>query len=80
MTDITKPTVKVIVQVSRIEADDNITLTEEAGEILRFKCDQCDYDSISEKGLRQHIRMKHQQLSWKNANPFQWGTKVKYLI
>ena len=46
-------------KVSGIEADDNITLTEEAEEILRFKCDQCDYDSISEKGLRQHVRMKH---------------------
>ena len=26
---------------------------------LQFKCDQCDYMNISEKGLRQHIRMKH---------------------
>ena len=24
-----------------------------------FKCDQCDYSNISEKGLRQHTRMKH---------------------
>ena len=24
-----------------------------------FKCDQCDYSNISEKGLRQHKRMKH---------------------
>ena len=61
VTDIIKPTAKVIVKVSIIEADDNITLTEEAEEIFRFKCEQCDYDSISEKGQRQHIRMKHQQ-------------------
>ena len=24
-----------------------------------FKCDQCDYSNIGEKGLRQHKRMKH---------------------
>ena len=24
------------------------------------KCDQCDYEAGSEKGLRQHVRMKHQ--------------------
>ena len=29
-------------------------------DILEYKCDQCDYESISGKGLRQHIRMKHQ--------------------
>ena len=23
------------------------------------KCDQCDYEAASEKGLRQHVRMKH---------------------
>ena len=109
LTDIIKPTAKVVVKVSGIEADDNITLTEEAEEILRFKCDQCDYDSISEKGLRQHMRMKHQisqvdgadntedesreetipltasevdenNSKVKNANPFQWGTKVKNFI
>ena len=36
MTDVIKPTAKVIVKVSGIEADDNITLTEEAEEIPRF--------------------------------------------
>ena len=29
------------------------------GGTLGFKCDQCNYSSISDKGLRQHIRMKH---------------------
>ena len=24
-----------------------------------LKCDQCDYSTISEKGLRQHTKMKH---------------------
>ena len=26
---------------------------------LEFKCDQCNYSNKTEKGLRQHIRMKH---------------------
>ena len=60
MTDLIKPIAKVVVNISGIEADDNIKLTVEAEEILRFKCDLCNYGSISEKGLRQHIRMKHQ--------------------
>ena len=59
MTNIIKPTAKVVVNVSGIEADDNIKLTKTADEILWFKCDQCDNDSISEKGLRQHMKMKH---------------------
>ena len=64
VTDMIKPTAKVVVKVFGIEADDNITLTEEAEEILRFKCDQCDYDSISEKGLRQHMRPSTKSPRW----------------
>ena len=66
MTDIIKPTAKVVVNVDGIEAEDNIKLTEEAEEILRFKFDQCDYESISEKRLRQHMGMKHRisQVDW----------------
>ena len=60
VTDLIKPIAKVVVNISGIEADDNIKLTVEAEEILRFKCDLCNYGSISEKGLRQHMRMKHQ--------------------
>ena len=26
---------------------------------VQFKCDQCDYESASDKGVRQHTRMKH---------------------
>ena len=26
---------------------------------IDFKCDQCDYANINEKGLAQHKRMKH---------------------
>ena len=26
---------------------------------IQFKCDQCGYENASDKGLRQHIRMKH---------------------
>ena len=26
------------------------------------KCDQCEFEAVSEKGLRQHIRMKHKEL------------------
>ena len=26
---------------------------------IQFKCDQCDYESASDKGVRQHTRMKH---------------------
>ena len=25
------------------------------------KCDQCEYEAVSEKGLKQHIRMKHKE-------------------
>ena len=26
---------------------------------IQFKCDQCDYESASDKGVKQHTRMKH---------------------
>ena len=26
---------------------------------LQLKCDMCDYINVSEKGLKQHTRMKH---------------------
>ena len=32
---------------------------EETESSLYFNCDQCDFKSASEKGLRHHIRMKH---------------------
>ena len=46
------------VTVSDKEEDITVTLTDQAEDVLNFKCDQCDYNSISEKGLRQHVRMK----------------------
>ena len=30
--------------------------------VLSFKCEQCEYTSTSEKGLKQHVRMKHKQV------------------
>ena len=50
----------MIVTVLEKEEDTTVTLTEQAGEVLKFQCDLCDYDSISEKALMQHVRMKHQ--------------------
>ena len=32
---------------------------EETEGFLYFYCDQCDFKSASEKGLRHHVRMKH---------------------
>ena len=32
----------------------------------QFSCDQCDYTNVSEKGLRQHIRMKHRREQLEN--------------
>ena len=59
VTDPSKSPAKVIVTVSDKEEDITVTLTDQAEDVLNFKCDQCDYNSISEKGLRQHVRMKH---------------------
>ena len=33
----------------------------EKATVPQFSCDQCDYTNVSEKGLRQHIRMKHRR-------------------
>jgi hypothetical protein len=30
--------------------------------ISEFKCDECSYTNVSEKGLKQHTRMKHRKL------------------
>jgi hypothetical protein len=38
-------------------ADASFSVAEEL--ILQFKCDQCNYSNSTEKGLRQHIHMKH---------------------
>ena len=43
-------------EVSVEEAEDR-----EKVEVKTFKCDQCEYVAASEKGLRQHIRMKHKK-------------------
>ena len=37
--------------------DASVSVAEEL--TLQFKCDQCNYSNSTEKGLRQHIRMKH---------------------
>ena len=34
---------------------------DDAAALKSPKCDQCDYEAASEKGLRQHVRMKHQK-------------------
>ena len=34
---------------------------DDAAALKSPKCDQCDYKAASEKGLRQHVRMKHQK-------------------
>ena len=37
--------------------------TEAAGKTaltgIQFKCDQCTYESAPDKGVKQHVRMKH---------------------
>ena len=35
----------------------------------QFSCDQCEYTNVSEKGLRQHIRMKHRRDQLENQLP-----------
>ena len=35
--------------------------------VLSFKCEQCEYTSTSEKGLKQHVRMKHKTLQPKES-------------
>ena len=41
---------------TRTSGDNSTAATE-------IKCDQCEYVAATEKGLRQHIRMKHKELS-----------------
>ena len=38
----------------------------ERATVPQFSCDQCDYTNVSEKGLRQHIRMKHRREQLEN--------------
>ena len=38
----------------------------EKATVPQFSCDQCDYTNVSEKGLRQHIRMKHRREQLEN--------------
>ena len=37
----------------------NNIMTDKTEDVSRFKCDQCPYVSISNKGLRQYVEMKH---------------------
>ena len=41
----------------------------EKATVPKFSCDQCDYTNVSEKGLRQHIRMKHRRDQLENQLP-----------
>ena len=61
---------------AEILADDEELVTAQV-----LKCDQCDYVGASEKGLKQHIRMKHktsrknseiQQMLWNLWKHLQW--------
>ena len=38
----------------------------EKATVPQFSCDQCDYTNVSEKGQRQHIRMKHRREQLEN--------------
>ena len=38
------------------------TSSDNSAVLKQQKCDQCDYVAASEKGLRQHIRMKHKEM------------------
>ena len=39
------------------EEDEPVSVSEDL--TIQFKCDQCSYSNTTDKGLRQHIRMKH---------------------
>ena len=41
------------------EATEKAAVPKQKSAVLAFKCEQCDYTSTSEKGLKQHARMKH---------------------
>ena len=53
--DLTKDTVKVFDENS----EDGLIPSEEVEATIGFKCDLCYLESVSDKGLRQHIRRKH---------------------
>ena len=50
MTNSLKATAKVVMKVSEEEEATTVTLNEHAEDVLKFKCVQCGYNSISEKG------------------------------
>ena len=50
---------KDILKVSDENAEDSLNPSEEVEATMGFKCDQCSFESVSDKGLRQHIRIKH---------------------
>ena len=41
------------------KATEKTAVPKQKSTALTFKCEQCDYTSTSEKGLKQHARMKH---------------------
>ena len=40
-------------------AAEKTAVPKQSSTVLAFKCEQCEYASTSEKGLKQHVRMKH---------------------
>ena len=48
-----------------------------AAALKKPKCDQCDFEAVSEKGLRQHMRMKHQKPSMDGAACGQTPEKLR---
>ena len=54
--DLTKDTVKVFDENS----EDGLIPSEEVEATIVFKCDLFYLESVSDKGLRQHIGRKHQ--------------------
>ena len=48
-----------------------------AAALKKPKCDQCDFEAVSEKGLRQHMRMKHQKPSMDGAASGQTPEKLR---
>ena len=37
---------------------------QDSNSTLQIKCDQCDFTSVSEKGLKQHTQIKHRNPNW----------------
>ena len=50
-----------------------------AAALKKPKCDQCDYEAASEKGLLQHVRMKHKKPSMDGAASGQTLEKLRNL-